>query len=64
MGFEFAIGGWCVRYGGIGGQCEKVRRGCGFSSLIKQSNKEKFALYCPSPHQDFVLIEAVMTSGK
>jgi hypothetical protein len=53
-----------VRYGGIGGQCEMVRRGCGFSSLIKQSTKEKFALYCPSPHQDFVLIEAVMTSGK
>ena len=35
MGFEFAIGGWCVRYRWKGGQCEKVRRECGFSSVIK-----------------------------
>jgi hypothetical protein len=33
------MGGWCVRYGRIGGRREKVRGVCRFSSLVKQNKK-------------------------
>jgi hypothetical protein len=38
---------WCVRYGWIGGQREKVRGVYGFSSLMKQKIKgKKCAVFC------------------
>jgi hypothetical protein len=33
------MGGWCVRYGWIGGRREKVMVVYGFSSLVKQNKK-------------------------
>ncbi len=36
-----------VRYGWMGGRREKVRGGCGFSSLVKQKIKGKnYAVFC------------------
>ena len=41
------VGDWCVMYGWIGRQREKVRGVYGFSSLVKQNKKgEKCAVFC------------------
>ncbi len=41
------VGDWCVMYGWIGRQREKVRGVYGFSSLVKQNKKgKKCAVFC------------------
>jgi hypothetical protein len=35
------MGGWCVRYGWMGGRRERARGECRFSSLVKQKIKGK-----------------------
>ena len=53
--------GW--RYGQMGGQRERARGGCGFSSLVKQKIKGKnYAVFCFAGKRIFFYICDVITS--